>query len=38
MVDKYKTNSVDLETLKISGTFGSYDALDSLLDLKLKNQ
>tara|TARA_R110001632_G_scaffold91100_2_gene195444 strand:- start:1369 stop:2649 length:1281 start_codon:yes stop_codon:yes gene_type:complete len=36
MVDKYKTNSVNLETLKISGTFGSYDALDSFTGFEIE--
>tara|TARA_R110002074_G_scaffold398635_1_gene590749 strand:- start:63 stop:1343 length:1281 start_codon:yes stop_codon:yes gene_type:complete len=36
MSDKYKTNSVDLETLKISGSFGSYDALDSFVEFEIE--
>ena len=36
MSDKYKTNSVDLETLKISGDFGSYDALDSFVEFEIQ--
>ena len=36
MSDKYKTNSVDLETLKISGNFGSFDALDSFVEFEIE--
>jgi len=34
--NKYKTNSVDLETLKISGDFGSFDALDSFVEFEIE--
>ena len=33
---KYKPNSVELDTLKITGTFGAYDVLDAYTDFEIE--
>jgi len=36
MSKKYKNNSLDLETLEIKGSFGSFNALDSYVDFEIE--